>query len=99
MTAEISQIQYGSQTPDTAQIEDIVAMASDIQPLRVHLGRLLYLEFKEWNGTKRVELRFWKDDGNKVSSDMNTDVGCVDGDENVVSDMVSPLYWFFFYDW
>jgi hypothetical protein len=21
-----------------------------------------------------------------------------DGDENVVSDMVSPLYWFFFYD-
>jgi hypothetical protein len=62
MAAEISQIQYGSQTPDTAQIEDIVAMASDIQPLRVHLGRLLYLEFKEWNGRKRVELRFWKDD-------------------------------------
>jgi hypothetical protein len=58
MTAEISQIQDGSQTPDIAQIENIVAMASDIQPLRVHLGRLLYLEFKEWNGTKRVDLRF-----------------------------------------
>jgi uncharacterized protein (DUF2062 family) len=29
--------------------------------------------------------------GNKVVSDMNTDV-------NFVSDMVSPLYWFFFYD-
>ncbi|NYT46726.1 MAG: transcriptional coactivator p15/PC4 family protein [Candidatus Methanofishera endochildressiae] len=36
-------------------------MASDIQPLRVHLGRLLYLELKEWNGTKRVDLRFWKE--------------------------------------
>jgi hypothetical protein len=35
---------------------------------------------------------------NKVSSDMNTDVRCLDGVENVVSDMVSPLYWFFFYD-
>jgi hypothetical protein len=59
MAAEISQIQYGSQTPDTAQIEDIVPMASDIQLLRVHLGRLLYLEFKEWNGTKRVYLLFF----------------------------------------
>ena len=29
---------------------------------------------------------------------MNTDARCLDGDENVVSDMVSPLYWFFFYD-
>ena len=62
MTAEISQIQDGSQAPDTAQIEDIVPMASDIQLLRVHLGRLLYFEFKEWNGTKRVYLLFSKDD-------------------------------------
>ena len=36
---------FFQETPDTAQIEDIVAMASDIQPLRVHLRRLLYLEF------------------------------------------------------
>jgi hypothetical protein len=36
--------------------------------------------------------------GNKVLSDINTDVRCLDGDENVVSDMVSPLYWFFSYD-
>jgi len=53
--------QFVQETPDTAQIEDIVAMASDIQPLGVHLRRLLYLEFKEWNGTKRVDLRHWLD--------------------------------------
>jgi hypothetical protein len=29
---------------------------------------------------------------------MNEGKRCLDGDENVVSDMVSPLYWFFFYD-
>ena len=59
--AEISQIQDGSQTPDTAQREDIVAMASDIQPLKRALGGNRYLEFKEWNGSKRVDLRFWKE--------------------------------------
>jgi hypothetical protein len=29
---------------------------------------------------------------------MNTDVRCLDGDVNFVSDMVSPIYFFFFYD-
>ena len=61
MAAEISQIQDGLETPDTAQIEDIVAMASDIQPLKRALGGNRYLELKEWNGSKRVDLRFWKD--------------------------------------
>jgi hypothetical protein len=56
--------QNGSQTPDTAQIEDILQMAAqmvDIQPLKRALGGNLYLELTEWNGSKRVDLRFWKD--------------------------------------
>jgi hypothetical protein len=61
MAAEISQIQDGLETPDTAQIEDIVAMASDIQPIKRALGGNRYLELKEWNGSKRVDLRFCKD--------------------------------------
>jgi hypothetical protein len=55
--------QNGSQTPDTAQIEDILQMAAhmvDIQPLKRALGGNIYLELTEWNGSKRVDLRFWK---------------------------------------
>ena len=57
--------QNGSQTPDTAQIEDILQMAAqmvNIQPLKRALGGSIYLELTEWNGSKRVEIRFWKDD-------------------------------------
>ena len=52
--------QDGSQTPDTAQIEDILQMV-DIQPFKRALGENIYLELTEWNGSKRVDLRFWKD--------------------------------------
>ena len=57
---EMPPTQNGSQTPDTAQIEDILQMV-DIQPLKRALGGNRYLEFTEWNGSKRVDLRFWKD--------------------------------------
>jgi hypothetical protein len=66
-TADIVQsppTQNGSQTPDTAQIEDILQMAAqivDIQPLKRALGGNIYLELTELNGSKRVDLRFWKD--------------------------------------
>ena len=53
--------QNGSQTPDTAQIEDILQMAAqmvDIQPLKRPLGGNIYLELTEWNGSKRVDLRW-----------------------------------------
>ena len=66
-TADIVQsppTQNGSQTPDTAQIEDILQMATQmvhIQPLKRALGGNIYLELTEWNGSKRVDLRFWKD--------------------------------------
>jgi hypothetical protein len=33
-----------------------------------------------------------------VLSDVNDGKRCLDPQENVVSDMVSPTYWFFFYD-
>jgi hypothetical protein len=56
----------------------------DIQPLKRALGGNRYLELKEWNG--------------KVLSDVNDGKRCLDPQENVVSDMVSPIYWFFFYD-
>jgi hypothetical protein len=36
--------------------------------------------------------------GNKGLSDVNEWKRCLDRHENVVSDMVSPIYWFFFYD-
>ena len=61
---EMQPTQNGSQTPDTAQIEDILQMAAqmvDIQPLKRPLGGNIYLELTEWNGSKRVDLRFWKD--------------------------------------
>jgi hypothetical protein len=43
--------QNGSQTPDTAQIEDILQMAAQmvhIQPLKRALGGNIYLELTEW---------------------------------------------------
>jgi hypothetical protein len=36
--------------------------------------------------------------GDKVLSDVNEGKRSLDRHEHVVSDMVSPLYWFFFYD-
>ena len=53
--------QNGSQTPYTAQIEDILQMAAhmvDMQPLKRAKGGNIYLRLTEWNGSKRVELRF-----------------------------------------
>ena len=61
---ELPPTQNGSQTPDTVQIEDILQMTAqmvDIQPLKRSLGGNIYLELTEWNGSKRVDLRFWKD--------------------------------------
>ena len=61
---EMPPTQNGSQTPDTVQIEDILQMAAqlvDIQPLKRALGGNIYLELTEWNGSKRVDLRFWID--------------------------------------
>jgi hypothetical protein len=61
---EMQPTQNGSQTPDTAQIEDILQMAAqmvDNQPLKRALGEYIYLELTEWNESKRVDLRFWKD--------------------------------------
>jgi hypothetical protein len=48
---EMQPTQNGSQTPDTAQIEDILQMAAqmvDIQPLKRALGGNIYLELTEW---------------------------------------------------
>jgi hypothetical protein len=39
----------------------MAAQMVDIQPLKRALGGNRYLEFTEWNGYKRVDLRFWKD--------------------------------------
>ena len=67
-TQDIVQIpptQVGSQTTDTAHIEDILQMAAQfvyVQPLKRALGGNIYLVLTEWNGSKRVDLRFWKDD-------------------------------------
>jgi hypothetical protein len=36
--------------------------------------------------------------GNKVFSGVNEGKQCLDRHEKVISDMVSPIYWFFFYD-
>jgi alpha-L-arabinofuranosidase len=33
-----------------------------VQPLKRALGGNIYLELTEWNGSKRVDLQFWKDD-------------------------------------
>jgi hypothetical protein len=33
-----------------------------VQTLKRAVGGNIYLELTEWNGSKRVDLRFWKDD-------------------------------------
>ena len=64
-TADIVQMpttQDTVQIPPTQDILQITAQIVDIQPLKRALGGNRYLELKEWNGSKRVDLRFWKDD-------------------------------------
>jgi hypothetical protein len=39
----------------------MAAQMFEIQPLKRTLEGNRNLEFKEWNGSKRVDLRFWKD--------------------------------------
>ena len=40
----------------------MAAQMVDVQPFKRALGGKIYLELTEWNGSKRVDLRFWKDD-------------------------------------
>jgi hypothetical protein len=49
------------QSPPTQDILQIESQMVDIHPLKQALGGNRYLEFTEWNGSKRVYLRFWKD--------------------------------------
>jgi hypothetical protein len=76
-----------AQIPPTQGILQMAAQMIEIQPLKRALGGNRYLELKEWNGSKRVDLRFWKD-GTVPTKDVS-----------FVSDMASPIYWFFFYDY
>jgi hypothetical protein len=50
-------------TQDIVQIPatQMAAQMVEIQPLKRVLGGNRYLDFKEWIGSKRVYLRFWKD--------------------------------------
>jgi hypothetical protein len=38
----------------------MAAQMVGIQPLKRALGGNIYLELTEWNGSKKVDLRFWK---------------------------------------
>jgi hypothetical protein len=49
------------QIPPTHDTLQMAAQMIEIQPLKRALGGNRYLELKEWNGSKRVDLRFWKD--------------------------------------
>ena len=49
------------QIPATQDILQMAAQMFEIQPLKRALGGNRYLEHKEWNGSKKVDLRFWKD--------------------------------------
>ena len=49
------------QSPPTQDILQMAAQMVDIQPPKRALGGNIYLELTEWNGSKRVDLRFWKD--------------------------------------
>jgi hypothetical protein len=49
------------QIPPTQDILPMAAQMVDIQRLKRALGGNRYLEFTEWNASKRVDLRFWKD--------------------------------------
>jgi hypothetical protein len=46
------------QIPPTQDILQMAAQMVDNRPLKRALGGNRYLEFKEWNGSKRVDLRF-----------------------------------------
>ena len=62
-TQDIVQIPATQDTVQSPPTQDILQMAAqivDIQPLNRALGGKRYLEIKEWNGSKRVDLRFWK---------------------------------------
>ena len=64
-TQDIVQIPATQDIVQSPAIEDILQMAAqmlNIQPLKRALVGNRYLEFTEWNGSKRVDLRFWKDD-------------------------------------
>jgi hypothetical protein len=64
-TADIIQIPVTQDIVHIPATEDILQMAAqmvDIQPLKRALGGNRYLEIKELNGSKRVDIRFWKDD-------------------------------------
>jgi hypothetical protein len=50
------------QSPPTQDILQMSAQMVEVQPLKRALGGNIYLELTEWNGSKRVDLRFWKDD-------------------------------------
>ena len=49
------------QIPATQDILQMAAQIVEIQPLKRALGGNRYLEFREWNRSKRIDLRFWKD--------------------------------------
>ena len=49
------------QIPATQDVLQMATQIVEIQPLKRALGGNRYLEFREWNGSKRVDLRFWKD--------------------------------------
>ena len=60
-TADIEQ---SPPTQNGSQIEDILQIAAQmvhIQPFKRALGGNIYLDLTEWNGSKRVDLRLWKD--------------------------------------
>ena len=63
-TADIVQMPATQDIVQNPPKQDILQMAAqvlDIQPLKRALGGNRYLAFTEWNGSKRVDLRFWKD--------------------------------------
>jgi hypothetical protein len=63
-TADIVQMpptQYIVQSPPKQDILQMSVQLIDIQPLKRALGGNRYLEFTEWNGSKRVGLRLLKD--------------------------------------
>ena len=63
-TADIVQMpptQYIVQNPPKQDILQMSVQMVDIQPLKRALGGNRYLEFTEWNGSKRVDLRLLKD--------------------------------------
>jgi hypothetical protein len=63
-TADIVQMPTTEDVVQISPTQDILQIAAqlvDIQPLKRALGGNRYLEHKEWNGSKKVDLRFWKD--------------------------------------